>query len=91
MVNMQDAGKGQRRPRRVEAAAQEINAVQGVTPENSKREVAARSSSAPARQTPGDGLTPEQEKLLEDGMMYVNVHSKNNPGGAVRGQLMAVK
>jgi hypothetical protein len=36
-------------------------------------------------------LTPEQEKQLEDGMMYVNVHSKNNPGGAVRGQLMAVK
>ena len=36
-------------------------------------------------------LTPEQEKLLEDGMTYVNVHSKNNPGGAVRGQLMAVK
>jgi hypothetical protein len=36
-------------------------------------------------------LTTEQEKQLEDGMMYVNVHTKNNPSGAVRGQLTAEK
>ncbi len=36
-------------------------------------------------------LTPEQVKLLGDGMLYVNLHSKNNPSGAVRGQLTAVK
>jgi hypothetical protein len=32
-------------------------------------------------------LTPEQEKELAAGMYYVNIHSKNNPGGAIRGQL----
>nr|WP_294502837.1 CHRD domain-containing protein [uncultured Rhodopila sp.] len=36
-------------------------------------------------------LTAEQEKQLASGLYYVNVHSKNNPGGAVRGQLEAVK
>jgi CHRD domain len=36
-------------------------------------------------------LTPEQEKELAAGLYYVNVHSKNNPGGAVRGQLTEVK
>jgi hypothetical protein len=36
-------------------------------------------------------LTPEQEKQLEDGLMYVNVHSKDDPSGAIRGQLTAVK
>lgn len=36
-------------------------------------------------------LTPEQERDLSSGMLYVNVHSKNNPSGAVRGQLTAVK
>jgi hypothetical protein len=36
-------------------------------------------------------LTLEQEKELAAGMYYVNVHSKNNPGGAVRGQLTEVK
>ena len=32
-------------------------------------------------------LTAEQEKELMAGMYYVNIHSKNNPGGAIRGQL----
>lgn len=32
-------------------------------------------------------LTPEQEQQLTAGLYYVNIHSKNNPGGAVRGQL----
>lgn len=36
-------------------------------------------------------LTPEQEQQLTAGLLYVNVHSKNNPGGAIRGQLTAMK
>jgi Cu/Zn superoxide dismutase len=36
-------------------------------------------------------LTAEQEQQLTAGMYYVNVHSKNFPSGAVRGQLMEVK
>lgn len=36
-------------------------------------------------------LTPEQESQLTAGLYYVNVHSKNNPGGAIRGQLAAAK
>jgi hypothetical protein len=36
-------------------------------------------------------LTPEQEQQLTAGQYYVNVHTKNNPGGAIRGQLAAAK
>lgn len=36
-------------------------------------------------------LTPEQEKEMTAGMMYVNVHTKDNPGGEMRGQLTAAK
>jgi hypothetical protein len=36
-------------------------------------------------------LTPEQEQQLTAGLYYVNVHTKNNPGGAIRGQLAAAK
>jgi hypothetical protein len=32
-------------------------------------------------------LTPEQMSALEAGKMYVNVHTKANPGGEIRGQL----
>jgi hypothetical protein len=32
-------------------------------------------------------LTTEQQKQLEAGKYYVNVHTKNNPSGAIRGQL----
>jgi hypothetical protein len=32
-------------------------------------------------------LTPEQEQQLTAGMYYVNIHSKNFPSGAIRGQL----
>ena len=33
-------------------------------------------------------LTQEQERQLSEGMYYVNVHTKNNPSGAIRGQLV---
>ncbi|MBS0638241.1 MAG: CHRD domain-containing protein [Acetobacteraceae bacterium] len=36
-------------------------------------------------------LTPEQQQQLESGMMYVNVHTKENPAGAIRGQLTKAK
>jgi hypothetical protein len=36
-------------------------------------------------------LTPEQEQQLTAGMYYVNVHTKDNAGGAIRGQLTVVK
>jgi hypothetical protein len=32
-------------------------------------------------------LTTEQEQQLAAGELYVNVHTKNYPGGAIRGQL----
>jgi Cu/Zn superoxide dismutase len=32
-------------------------------------------------------LTPEQEQQLTAGLYYVNIHSKNFPSGAIRGQL----
>ena len=34
-------------------------------------------------------LTAEQEKQLTAGEYYVNIHTKNNPAGAIRGQLTA--
>jgi len=36
-------------------------------------------------------LTEAQEKELAAGEYYVNVHTKNNPNGAIRGQLTAMK
>jgi hypothetical protein len=36
-------------------------------------------------------LSPEMQQQLEQGNLYVNVHTKNNPSGAVRGQLAEVK
>jgi hypothetical protein len=36
-------------------------------------------------------LTAEQEKQLTAGMYYVNVHTKNHPSGAIRGQLEKAK
>jgi hypothetical protein len=36
-------------------------------------------------------LTPEQEKQLESGLWYANLHTTANPKGAARGQLEEVK
>lgn len=36
-------------------------------------------------------LTAEQQQQLVAGEYYVNVHTKNHPGGAIRGQLAAAK
>ena len=36
-------------------------------------------------------LTDEEQAQLLAGAYYVNIHSKNNPSGAVRGQLIEVK
>ena len=36
-------------------------------------------------------LTPEQEQQLTAGQYYVNVHTKEHPGGEIRGQLTAAK
>jgi len=36
-------------------------------------------------------LTSEQEQQLTAGRYYVNIHTKNNPSGAIRGQLTTVK
>ena len=36
-------------------------------------------------------LTAAQEQQLTSGMYYVNVHTKNNPSGAIRGQLAEAK
>jgi len=33
-------------------------------------------------------LTPEQVKELEDGKWYFNLHTKANPGGEIRGQIL---
>ena len=36
-------------------------------------------------------LSPEDAKLLEAGDMYINVHSKDHPGGEIRGQVVVPK
>lgn len=36
-------------------------------------------------------LTPEQEQQLTAGLWYVNVHTKDDPAGAIRGQMLQVK
>lgn len=36
-------------------------------------------------------LTPQQQQQLQDGLWYVNVHTKANPPGEIRGQVEPVK
>lgn len=36
-------------------------------------------------------LTPDQEKDLQSGQMYVNIHTAQDKAGAIRGQLMPEK
>jgi RNA polymerase sigma factor FliA len=65
MVNMQEAGKGHRRPRRGGASTQDASAVTRVVPDSAKKE-ATTPAAPPAALTPrtGDLLTAEQEKLM---------------------------
>lgn len=39
----------------------------------------------------GDDLTPELLTAALDGMLYLNVHTAENPGGEIRGQIMLEK
>ena len=36
-------------------------------------------------------LSPDDAKMFEAGDMYINVHTKNNPGGEIRGQVVPPK
>ena len=36
-------------------------------------------------------LTDDQAKNLTEGMTYFNIHTKENPGGELRGQILTVK
>ncbi len=36
-------------------------------------------------------LTDPQVQMLQGGMMYANIHTAANPGGEIRGQVMAAK
>jgi CHRD domain len=66
--------------------------IHGPAPEGKNAGVVVPLGNTPTSPIHGSAkLTPEQEKELVAGMYYVNVHSKNNPGGAIRGQLTEVK
>jgi RNA polymerase sigma factor FliA len=61
---MQEAAKGQRRPRRSGESEKDINAVSHVPPESAKKEAPAATPPIASGQQPGDLLTAEQEKLM---------------------------
>jgi CHRD domain len=46
-------------------------------------------SSSPSPITGSATLTSAQAQQFTSGQMYVNVHTKNNPGGEIRGQVPA--
>jgi hypothetical protein len=74
--------------------ASEVTAahIHGPAPEGKNAGVIVPLGNTPTSPIHGSAkLTPEQEKDLVAGLYYVNVHSKNNPGGAIRGQLTAAK
>jgi RNA polymerase sigma factor FliA len=64
MVNMQEAGKGHRRPRRGGASTQDVSAVTHVVPDSAKKEAPAEAPRASLAPRTGDLLTAEQEKLM---------------------------
>ena len=70
-VNMQEEGKGQRRPRRTAAAAPPINAAKHGAPNNSAANAPPVSPTIPASPRPGNLLTAEQEKLMIENLPIV--------------------
>jgi RNA polymerase sigma factor (sigma-70 family) len=72
MVNMQQAGKGQRRSRRSEASTPELPIVHHLSPDVVLNEAAARDAGGETTSPgPGDLLTPEQEKLMVEHLPIV--------------------
>jgi RNA polymerase sigma factor FliA len=69
-VNMQEEGKGQRRPRRI-AAAPPINAAKHAAPNDSAAKAPPVSPVTQASPRPGDLLTAEQEKLMIENLPIV--------------------
>jgi hypothetical protein len=52
----------------------------------------SKQGSAPASPITGETtLTPEQAQQFAAGDWYVNVHTKEHPGGEIRGQVMPPK
>jgi RNA polymerase sigma factor FliA len=70
-VNMQEEGKGQRRPRRNAAAAPPINAEKHGAPKHIAANAPPVSPAIPANPRPGDLLTAEQEKLMIENLPIV--------------------
>jgi RNA polymerase sigma factor FliA len=68
---MQEAGKGQRRPRRNGASTQDLSAANRVSSERSKEKAPAVAPSAAPGPPPGDLLTAEQEKLMMEHLPIV--------------------
>jgi RNA polymerase sigma factor FliA len=64
MVIMQEAGKGQKRPRRNEAPAPDVNAVSRTSAVDAQKEVLAVASEKTTGPQPGGLLTGAQEQLM---------------------------
>ena len=63
-MNMQEAGKGHRRPRRGGASTQDVSPVTHVVPDSAKKEAPAGAPRTSLGPRTGDLLTAEQEKLM---------------------------